>query len=522
MKNRKTVIQEKLKESFSSVFPIALIVILLSFTVCPLGNDTFLAFLVGSVMLVVGLGLFSLGADMSMTKIGSHVGANLTKSRKIPIIAAISLVVGVLITVSEPDLHVLAGYAGEAKWPFIFAVALGLGIFLVIAVMRIIFNIKIKYILLVGYGIILVLSFFVPRELIAIAYDSGGVTTGAMSVPFVMSIGAGIAAMSDQKSGEDSTFGLMAICSIGPVISILILSLIGMDVSYSAHFIPNFSDSQQMGLSFLRSLPQFLRDVSIGLLPILIFFLVFQLFTEKVHKKDMIRIFIGAAYTFVGIVIFLVGANVGFMPVGSAIGTALANSPIKWVVVPVGMILGFFIIFAEPAVGVLERQVEEATSGSIPKKALTVMMATGVSLSAGIALLRALTGMPLLPFLVVGYIIALVLAFVVPPTFVSIAFDGGGVASGVMTATFLLPLAIGVCEAVNGNAESVMSDAFGTIALVAMTPAISIQLLGLYYKHKASFALKGEITAHGTETPEILEFDEQKIEIIEFDVQNFL
>ena len=169
MKNRKTVIQEKLKESFSSVFPIALIVILLSFTVCPLGNDTFLAFLVGSVMLVVGLGLFSLGADMSMTKIGSHVGANLTKSRKIPIIAAISLVVGVLITVSEPDLHVLAGYAGEAKWPFIFAVALGLGIFLVIAVMRIIFNIKIKYILLVGYGIILVLSFFVPRELIAIA-----------------------------------------------------------------------------------------------------------------------------------------------------------------------------------------------------------------------------------------------------------------------------------------------------------------------------------------------------------------
>lgn len=521
MKNRKTIILEKLKESFSSVFPIVLIVLLLSFTLCPLENDTFLAFIIGSLMLTVGLGLFLLGSEMSMTKIGSHVGANLTKSRKIPIIASIALVVGVLITVSEPDLHVLAGYAGEAKWPFIFAVALGLGIFLVIAVLRIIFNIKIKYILLVGYGTILLLSMFVSEELIAIAYDSGGVTTGAMSVSFVMSIGAGIAAMSDQRSGEDSTFGLMAICSIGPVISILIMSLFGMDVSYYPHSVPNFSDSQQMGLAFLRSLPQFLRDVSVGLLPIIVFFLIFQLFTEKVHKKDMLRIFIGAAYMFVGIVTFLVGANVGFMPVGSAIGTALASSPIKWSVVPVGMILGFFIIFAEPAVGVLEHQVEEATSGSIPKKILTIMMAVGVSISAGIALLRAMTGISILPFLIVGYVIAVVLAFVAPPTFVSLAFDGGGVASGVMTATFLLPLAIGVCEAANGSSQSVMSDAFGTIALVAMAPAISIQLLGLYHKHKSSHALKGEIISPEIQTPEILEFDESEIEIIDFDVDNF-
>ncbi len=518
MKNRKTIILEKVKESFSSVLPIALVVLLLSFTLCPLPNNIFIAFVLGAVLLVLGLALFSLGADMSMSKIGSHVGANLTKSRKIPIIAIISLVVGVLITISEPDLHVLAGYAPKVKLLFILAVAAGLGIFLVIAVMRIIFNIKIKYILLVGYGIIMVLSFFVPSELLAIAYDSGGVTTGAMSVPFVMSIGAGIAAMSDQKSGEDSTFGLMAICSIGPIISILIMGIIGMDISYSAHPPVLFENSQEMGLAFLSSLPQFLKDVSMGLLPILAFFLIFQFFTERVHKKDMTRIFIGAAYTFIGIVIFLVGANVGFMPVGSYLGNQLAGSNFSWVVVPIGMVIGFFIIFAEPAVGVLERQVEEATSGSIPKGILTIMMAIGVSLSAGIALLRSLTGIPILPFLIVGYIVAVALAFIVPPTFSSLAFDGGGVASGVMTATFLLPLSIGVCQM--SNMPDIMSNAFGTIALVAMTPAISIQLLGLYYKHKADSSL--DISAlEGA--PEIIDLETPEgIEIIEFDTQKFM
>jgi len=520
---------DKVKESCKSVLPIALIVIFLSLTVCPLPNDIFIAFIFGACLLIVGLGLFSLGAEMSMTRIGDHIGSNLTKSRKIYIISLLSLLVGILITISEPDLHVLAGYTGDMKLPFILCVALGLGVFLVIAVMRIIFNVKLKYILLFGYGAIIVLSYFAEPDVLAIAYDAGGVTTGAMSVPFVMSIGAGIAAMSDTDSGEDSSFGLMAICSIGPILSVLIMGLIGIDgIEYSAHSLPSFETSRGMGLSFLSALPKYMGDVAMGLLPILAFFLIYQYFTVKAAKQELLKILMGSVYTFLGILLFLVGVNVGFMPVGSYLGTVIASTDYSWIVVPIGMLLGFFIIYAEPAVGVLEKQVEDATSGSIPKKMLPLMMAIGVAASAGIALIRALTGMSLLPFLVGGYIIAVALSFIVPGIFTSIAFDAGGVASGVMTATFLLPLAIGVCSATNGSDAYVMSDAFGTIALVAMTPPISIQIMGLVYKFKMSHAPK-EISIN-TDAFEVVEFGttpahsnaEIDFEIIEFDISEYL
>lgn len=480
---------EKIKEACASVMPIALIILLLSFTVCPLPNDIFIAFVVGTCMLTVGLGLFSLGAETSMSRIGGHIGANLTKSRNIPIIALISLVVGVLITISEPDLHVLAGYTGEMKMPFILAVAAGLGIFLVLAVMRIIFNVKMKYILASGYGVVLVLAivaYLVDPKFLAIAFDAGGVTTGAMSVPFVMAIGAGIAAISSQSSDDDNTFGLMAICSIGPIIAVLVMGLLGGfgNIAYTPHDLPEFLDSQQMGLAFLSKIPHVIKDVLMGLLPILAFFLIYQFFTVRVHRKEMAQIFIGAGYTFVGMVLFLVGVNVGFMPVGAYLGETFAEMKHAWVVVPVGMIIGFCMTYAEPAVGVLEKQVEEATSGTIPPKILPLTMAAGVAVSAGIAMMRSLTGAPILPFLLLGYVVAIILAFFAPPLFTSLAFDAGGVASGVMAATFLLPLSIGVCAAGGAGADEIMINAFGTIALVAMTPTISIQLVGISFKNK--------------------------------------
>ncbi|MBQ8407867.1 MAG: DUF1538 domain-containing protein [Clostridia bacterium] len=483
---------EKIKEACASVMPIALIILLLSFTFCPLPNDIFIAFVVGTCLLTVGLGLFSLGAELSMERIGGHIGANLTRSRKIPIIAILSLIVGVLITISEPDLHVLAGYTGDQKFSFILAVAAGLGLFLVIAVFRIIFNIKFKHILVVGYGAILLLSlisYFVNPTFLAIAYDAGGVTTGAMSVPFVMSIGAGIASITSQNSEDDTSFGLMAVCSIGPILSILIMGLAGgfENISYTPRVLPEFLNSREMGWSFISAIPHIVKDVLMGLLPILAFFLIYQFFTVKVQKKEMAQIFIGAAYTFVGMVLFLVGVNVGFMPVGSYLGEVFAGmGDFAWVVIPVGMLIGFCMTYAEPAVGVLNKQVEDATSGTIPPKVLPLAMALGVALSAGIAMLRALTGIPILPFLFVGYVAAVALAFYCPSLFTSIAFDAGGVASGVMAATFLLPLSIGVCAIRNATADQIMVDAFGTIALVAMAPPITIQIVGLMYKIKLS------------------------------------
>lgn len=525
---RLETIVERIKEAFKSVLPIALIILVLSFTLCPLPNDIFIAFVVGALLLTVGLGLFSLGADMSMSRIGTHIGANLTRSRKIPIIALISLVVGMLITISEPDLHVLAGYTGDMKMPFILAVAAGLGIFLVIAVMRIIFNVKFKYILVAGYGAILVLavvSYIVDPSatFLAIAFDAGGVTTGAISVPFVMSIGAGIAAITSQNSDDDTSFGLMAVCSIGPIISILIMGLAGVfdNVAYSPTTAPEFFNSQDMGLSFLNSMPHVIYDVLMGLLPIIIFFLIYQLFTVRVHKKELMQIFIGAGYTFVGMVLFLVGANVGFMPVGSYLGAAFAEMEYSWIVVPVGMIIGFCMTYAEPAVGVLNKQVEDATSGTIPSKVIPMAMAIGVAFSAGIAMLRALTGISILPFLVIGYVIAVALSFFCPSIFTSIAFDAGGVASGVMAATFLLPLSIGICTAMGASSDRIMVDAFGTVALVAMMPTVSIQVVGLMYKlklkHSEAVTVSDEACDVQTVQLDAAVIDDYDTEIIEFD-----
>lgn len=525
-KKRLETLVEKIKESCMSVLPIALIILFLSFTICPLPNGIFLAFVVGICLLIVGLGLFSLGAELSMERIGGHIGANLTKSRNIPIIAIISLIVGVLITISEPDLHVLAGYTGEQKFSFILAVAAGLGFFLVVAVMRIIFGVKFKYILVGGYGIIILLTiiaYIIDPKFLAIAFDAGGVTTGAMSVPFVMSIGAGIAAISSQNE-DDSAFGLMSICSIGPIISVLIMGLAGgfENIFYTPHQVPGFENSQEMGLAFLSAIPSLIGDVLMGLLPIIAFFLIYQLLTVRVHKREMAQIAIGAGYVFLGMVLFLVGVNVGFMPVGSYLGSSFGNmGNFAWIVIPVGLIIGFCMTYAEPAVGVLNKQVEEATSGAIPPKVIPMAMALGVAVASGIAMLRALTGISILPFLVIGYIAAVALSFYCPGLFTSIAFDAGGVASGVMAATFMLPLAIGVCEA-RGASDTVMIDAFGTIALIAMAPPISIQIAGVMYKLKLkhSEAAIAAIDAIDDEVIELVgvpeEISKSGVEIIEF------
>jgi hypothetical protein len=395
--------------------------------------------------------------------------------------------------------------------------------------MRIIFNIKIKYLLTAGYGIVLLLAvivFFKNPRFLAIAFDAGGVTTGAMSVPFVMSIGAGIAAISAQSGDDDSSFGLMAICSIGPIISILLLGLVGgLDgVSYTPHALPEFKNSQGMALSFLSKIPHVVKDVLMGLVPIIIFFTIYQFVTTRIKKDERTQIIIGAGYTFLGMVLFLVGVNVGFMPVGSYLGSTIAFSKLRYIIIPIGMIIGFCMTYAEPAVGVLEKQVEDATAGTIPKKILPLMMAIGVAIAAGLSMLRSLTGVSIMLMLLIGYITAIILTFFCPSIFTSIAFDAGGVASGVMAATFLLPLSIGISTAMGATNDKIMMDAFGTIALVAMTPTISIQILGIVFKAKqAAAGIKATVS-----DDEIIELNttslnnEYDVEIIEFDLSGVL
>ena len=478
-------LKEKLKPSLKSVLPVFIIVLLLCFLVPGIEVSVLTSFIFGTVLVIVGTGIFDLGADTSMTPMGEYVGAQMTKSKKIWLIIILSFIVGVLITMSEPDLQILAQNASiEPSIILTISVSCGVGVFLVVAMLRIIFAIKLKYLLIGFYIITFILAAFVDKGFWSVAFDSGGVTTGPMTVPFILALGVGVSSIRSDSQENNDSFGLVALCSVGPIASVLVLGLIlgGETGDYTYIEADKFLYSQELGSSYLKALPHYFLEVLKSVLPIAAFFFVYQLFTGRMNKTSLVKILIGLVYTIVGLVLFLTGANVGFMSAGSALGQIFGNSEYVWLVIPIGMIVGFFIVAAEPAVQVLQAQVENVTSGAIPKKALAFALEIGVAISVGIAMLRAITGISIMIPLIIGYSIALILTFFVPEIFTSIAFDSGGVASGAMTSTFLLAFSVGVCYGVNGNTESIMTDAFGTVAMVAMTPLIAIQILGIVYK----------------------------------------
>lgn len=478
-----TLLQDKFREALISVLPITAIVLLLCFTVAPIPNNMLVSFLTGAVMLIIGMAFFTLGADTAMTPIGNKVGSQITKSRKVWVIVFVSFLLGVIITISEPDLQVLANQVPTIpNAVLIGTVALGVGVFLVIAMLRILFGISLNILLIGFYIIVFGLAMLVPKNFWAVAFDSGGVTTGPMTVPFIMALGIGVSSIrSDRHAGNDS-FGLVALCSIGPVLAVLVLGLMfPTEGAYVPVEIPEMENSQDMILLFVRELPVYAKEVAVALAPIIIFFFLFNAFSIKLPKKPLISISVGLACTYVGLVLFLTGVNVGFMPVGNYIGNLIGSHNYNWILLPIAMLIGYFIVKAEPAVHVLNKQVEDLTAGSIPAKAMEMSLSIGVALSLGLAMTRVLTGISIMYFLIPGYLLALGLTFYAPKIFTSIAFDSGGVASGPMTATFLLPFAMGACEAIGGS-DRIVSDAFGVVAMVAMTPLITIQLLGVEYK----------------------------------------
>ncbi len=486
----KTVLKEKMKESIASILPVALIILLLSFSVTPLPNAVFLSFLSGAFIMVLGMGLFTLGVDRSMTPMGEHVGATITRSKKIWLVIFVSLFVGTLVTASEPDLTVLAdAIPAIDTTAFILTVSIGVGVFLVIAVLRIVFAIKLRYLLFLSYGVIFLMTAFVKPDFLSVAFDAGGVTTGPLTVPFIMAMGVGISSIAADTSKSGDSFGLMALCSAGPIIAVLILGLVynAEAGTYSPDAIVNFDNSREFGSILLHEIPHKMLEVAKGLFPVVIFFFIFQTIFNRLPLDQIIKLVVGVIYTYVGIILFLTGVSIGFLPVGSFIGQSLAATSYKWILIPIGMLLRYFIDMAEPAVHVLEKQVEEVTAGTIPKKMLSVGMSIGVAIAVGLAMLRALTGISILWFVGIGYALALGLSFIVPEFFTSIAFDSGGVASGAMTSTFLMPLAVGATYAVGGN---VMTDAFGVIAMVALLPPITIQILGLIYQIRIKHAQK--------------------------------
>ena len=511
----RTILSEKIKESLSSVLPVTLIVLFLLVTFIPVPSSMFLAFLIGAVMIIIGMGLFTLGAESSMTPMGEYMGSAMTKSRSLVTVIFVSFFVGVLVTVSEPDLQVLANQISSIpNLILILSVGVGVGLFLVVAMLRILFGIKLKYLLIVFYAILFILAAWVPENFLALAFDSGGVTTGPMTVPFIMALGVGVSAIRSDNSADSDSFGLVALCSVGPIIAVMILSLVfGVNAEANVNYsMPVLDSSRDIMGMFVTSIPHYLKEVAIAIAPLGAFFFIFQLIFGGIKKNSLIKILVGLVYTYIGLVLFLTGVNVGFMAVGNYIGQAIAASKFKFIIIPLGMVIGYFIVTAEPAVHVLTKQVEETTSGTIPGKLLGTTLSIGVAVSVGLAMIRVLTGISIMWLIIPGYAIAIILTFFVPDIFTSIAFDSGGVASGPMTATFLLPFAVGACSALGGSVEDIVTNAFGVVAMVAMTPLITIQILGLIYKLKQRGAAAEQVEEAEEEIVEMSEAAEAVVE----------
>ena len=479
-------LKEKIRESLSAVLPITGIVLMLSIFVIPMELGSVVMFLTGALMLIVGMGFFQLGAEMAMTPLGEGVGVQISKMKKLLTVLLTGFLMGVIITVSEPDLQVLAGQVPSVpNMVLIMTVAVGVGLFLALAIVRIRYKISLSMLLIVCYLALILVSMFVPKEFLAVAFDSGGVTTGPMTVPFIMAMGVGLASVRSDKNAANDSFGLVALSSVGPILSVLILGCFfkPTEAAYTLTDVATVVTTQDVARVFAQGLPLYAREVLLSLVPILWVFLIFQWLTHRYHGLQIKRIIVGFGYTYIGLVLFLCGANVGFAPVGAYLGKELAGLSLRWILVPIGALIGYYIVKAEPAIQVLNHQVEAVTNGAISVKMMNRCMQIGVAASVGLAMLRVLTGISIQWFVIPGYIIALVLSRLVPDIFIGIAFDSGGVASGPMTSTFLLPLSIGVCEALGGN---LMTDAFGVVALVALTPLIAIQLMGLVYKLKTA------------------------------------
>ena len=474
-------LRSKILEALISALPITLIVYLIS--LLPWFNFSsveLITFTIGAVLLVFGIGLFNMGADLAMTPMGTHVGAGLSRQKKLSLLLIVCFVLGLLITIAEPDLQVLANQVSSVMngTALVFTVGVGVGLFLIVAILRIVFKRRLASILMLFYMLLFALALLLAVNgnlpLMPMAFDSGGVTTGPITVPFIMALCVGISSILGDRRSQENSFGMVALCSVGPILAVLLLGIFSKsDLSYT---VPDYTVSDDIFGAFLHAAVHTCKEVALALGMIVVFFLACQILFLKLPKRQLIRIGMGVLLTYIGLVIFLTGVNVGFMPIGYKLGIALSEMN-EFLVIGLGLIMGVLVVLAEPAIHVLNQQVEEITNGYITKKSMLTGLCIGVGGAIALSMLRIQYDFSLAYYIIPGYFISLALSLFVPPVYTAIAFDSGGVASGPMTSGFILPFAIGVCVGVQGP-DAVLRDAFGVVALVAMAPLITIQLLG--------------------------------------------
>ncbi|MCL2105755.1 MAG: DUF1538 domain-containing protein [Oscillospiraceae bacterium] len=485
------VLASKLKEVLSAVSPIVILVVILKFTLVSLSGTLLLQFIAGALLIVVGLAVLLFGIEIGIMPFGNHIGASFIKSNKLWYVIVAGLLLGFFINIAEPDLQVLAAQVSSVMGGYIpmfailIAVSVGTGIMLSLGVARIVKNFPLNVMLVIIYGITAVLAIFSSSDMLAIGFDASGATTGALTVPLVLALSIGVAAMKkNSKSSEEDSFGLVGIMSTGAPLGVLILNLfVKTDNITGVLELGGKSSSSLLG-AFFAAAPKVALESLIALLPIILLFVIFQKKSFRLHAKAYRKMLLGFLYTYLGLVIFLIGVSAGFMDVGNIIGYSLASYENKALLVGFGFLLGMLVILTEPAVYVLTQQIESVTSGYVKRKTVLVTLSIGVAFAVGLSMLRiAIPEIQLWHYILPGFFISLLMTFFVPKIFVGIAFDSGGVASGPMTATFILAFAQGASEAVEHS--NLLADSFGVISMVAMTPLIALQVLGLIYKLKS-------------------------------------
>ncbi|MDL2272001.1 DUF1538 domain-containing protein [Desulfovibrio sp. OttesenSCG-928-I05] len=482
----------KLKESLVSVLPVMAIVILLHLTIAPLPTGQIPQFIVGGALLILGLSVFLLGADLGMVPFGQRVGSVLTHQRSLPLILAATFAIGFAITIAEPDVQVLANQVNNAnpaieKTPLLIMIAAGVGLFTLIGTARIVFKVPLRWLLIFFYIVVFLVCSFVDPEFVGIAFDSGGATTGPITVPFIMAMGIGVAATTKKKEGDDSSFGLVGLASIGPIAAVAVMGLLARNQPRQEAPEAALAGMESLADAFLGILPHVAQEIFMALFPIVVIFFVFQFTMLKLPAEQLRRMLSGFVYAFIGLVIFMTGVNGGFMGTGQALGVSLGTNNAPWVLIAVGVVLGAVVVCAEPAVWVLTEQVEEVSGGYIRRPIMLAALSLSVAVAVMLGMIRVVTGLSIWWVIIPGYILALGLTKFCPPLFTAIAFDSGGVASGPMATTFVLSLTLGASHAIGGNPAT---DAFGMIAMIAMAPLITIQFLGLIFKAKERQQMK--------------------------------
>lgn len=496
--------ESALYSAIISVMPISLLIVVINFFLPErMSEFDLICFLLGNVLLIGGMALYSKGIDISLSPIGEKFGEFLTQQKSVLIILVAGIALGFVITIAEPDLSVLGEQLGSIKWTIIITIALGVGFFLAIALLRILLKWNFTFAIMVMYALVFIIALFVNNEYIPLCFDSGGVTTGAITVPFILAFGASVAGMVGGKNKDENSFGMIAICSVGPIFMMLLLCLIfkpQVDTSIDYNSITSFSE---LANNFLTNFIKFLKEVAIALAPIALVFYLCNFIWFKIPKISLTRISLGLLYTYFGLTLFLTGVNAAYMGTGYFIGNSLAKSDYSWTLIPIGALVGLLIVLAEPAIGVLVKQVETISSGTIKKRTMLIALCLSMAFAVGFSMLRIIFNLSVWYVIGIGYIIALGLSFFVPKVYTSIAFDSGGVASGPMTATFLLPFAIGAAQ---GLGASVLDFAYGLVGTVALMPLITIQLMGFTAKIIERRSLRNRPALADIKSEDIIEF----------------